>query len=104
MLYFERVAILEINFTQIEASLTLFAFCCFEISQFLGKDMFTIEMDLHKLCNFIQVRVLKNQWPLNFTKTNFYILFCVRVPLKIILCWNNIVRIDDTDSFSLFKC
>ena len=33
-------------------------------------------------CNFIQVRVLKKHWLLNFTKTNLYILLCDRVPLK----------------------
>ena len=36
---------LKINFTQIEASVTLVAFSFFLISQFLENDIFSIEMD-----------------------------------------------------------
>ena len=35
---------LEINFIQIEASVTLFVFCCFYLT-FLENDMFSIAMD-----------------------------------------------------------
>ena len=42
--YFKRVTILEINNTQMEASVTLFAFVVL-ISKFLENDMFSIEMD-----------------------------------------------------------
>ena len=45
MLYFKRVAILEVNFTEIKASVTLFA-CCF-ITQFCENARFSIEMDPH---------------------------------------------------------
>ena len=37
---------LEINITQMEASVTLFAFVILT-SQFIENDMFSIEMDLH---------------------------------------------------------
>ena len=43
--YFKRVAILQINITEIEASVTLFAFVIL-ISQFLENDTFSIEIDL----------------------------------------------------------
>ena len=42
--YFKRVAILEINVAQMEASVTFFAFVIL-ISQFLENDMFSNEMD-----------------------------------------------------------
>ena len=42
--YFKGITILEINFTQIEASVTLIAFV-FLMSQYLENDMFSIEMD-----------------------------------------------------------
>ena len=35
-----------------------------------------------RACNFVQVGVLKNIDFSNFTQTNFYILFCDRVPLN----------------------
>ena len=49
-----------INITQIEASVKLFAFCCFNIK--------------------ISWKSLEKHCLLNFTKTDFYILFCNRVP------------------------
>ena len=59
---------LEIDITQIEASVMLFAFVIL-ITQFLENDMFSIQMD--PWMYFFQVRVLKNIDLWNFPKTNF---------------------------------
>ena len=44
MLYFKCVAILEVNFTEIKVSVTLFAFCSFYNTIF-GNNVFSIEID-----------------------------------------------------------
>ena len=70
---------LEINITQTEASVTLFALVVL-ISQFLENYMFSVEMDPR--LQFRSSKGLEKSWLLKcHSKMNFDILFCDRVVL-----------------------
>ena len=70
---------LEINITQIEAFVALFAFVVL-ISQFLENDMFSNEMD--PCMQFRSRKGLEKTLTFKISIKQIYISFCDRVPLK----------------------